>query len=144
MFGDRSVSYAEFGARVNVLARELISQGVGPETAVGVVIDRSVEMFVAIHAVIAAGGQYVPIDTDTPADRMRSMTQTAGVGLILVADDTAPVAVPDGMPTCVVDCSGTADLTAPPVADTERRAPLRPSPPSTRCSPPGRPARRRA
>ena len=126
VFGDRSVSYAEFGARVNVLARELISQGVGPETAVGVVIDRSVEMFVAIHAVIAAGGQYVPIDTDTPADRMRSMTQTAGVGLILVADDTAPVAVPDGMPTCVVDCSGTADLTAPPVADTERRAPLRP------------------
>ena len=74
---------------------------------------------------------------------MRSMTQTAGVG-DLVADDTAPVAVLDGMPTCVVDCSGTADLTAPPVADTERQPRCVRSPPSTRCSPPGRPARRRA
>ena len=65
-FGGRGVSYAEFGARVNALARELISQGVGPNVAVGVAIDRSVELLVAIHAVVAAGGQYVPIATDAP------------------------------------------------------------------------------
>ncbi|HQV20018.1 MAG TPA: amino acid adenylation domain-containing protein, partial [Gordonia sp. (in: high G+C Gram-positive bacteria)] len=85
-FGGRGVSYAEFGARVNALARELISQGVGPNVAVGVAIDRSVELLVAIHAVVAAGGQYVPIATDAPADRVRYMLETAGVSLVLVAD----------------------------------------------------------
>lgn len=58
-------SHAEFGARVNTLARELISFGVGPDVAVGVCIDRGVEMVVAIHAIVAAGGQYVPFGTDT-------------------------------------------------------------------------------
>ena len=91
IFGERSVSYAEFGARVTTFARELISSGVGPESAVGVMIDRSVEMFVAIHAVIAAGGQYVPIDTEAPADRVQYMIDTAGVELLLVADTESPV-----------------------------------------------------
>lgn len=58
--GDRRVTYAEFAARVNDLARWLIAAGVGPDVAVGVAMPRSVEMLVAIHAIVEAGGHYVP------------------------------------------------------------------------------------
>ncbi|WP_168703426.1 non-ribosomal peptide synthetase, partial [Gordonia paraffinivorans] len=51
VFGDRSVSYGEFGSRVWSLARELIAAGVGPDVAVAVCIPRSVELLVAVHAV---------------------------------------------------------------------------------------------
>ena len=60
--GERRVSYEEFAARVADLARGLIAAGVGPEVPVGVEIDRSVELLVAVHAVVAAGGHYVPLD----------------------------------------------------------------------------------
>ena len=62
----RDVSYREFGARVATLARQLIGLGVGPDTAVVVSMPRSVGMVVGIHAVVAAGGQYVPIDVNAP------------------------------------------------------------------------------
>src|SRR5690606_25056930 len=48
-------TYREFGERVNAFARHLVELGVGPETRVGVAIGRSVDMLVAVHAVIAAG-----------------------------------------------------------------------------------------
>ncbi|MFZ1910736.1 MAG: amino acid adenylation domain-containing protein, partial [Propionicimonas sp.] len=84
--GGRSVSYGEFGARVNRLARVLVAAGVGPEVAVAVAVPRSVEMLVGVHAVVAAGGQYVPVDVGTPVDRVGYMLVTAGVGLLLVSD----------------------------------------------------------
>ena len=43
----------------------------------------------AIHAIVAAGGQYVPFGTDTPADRVQYMVDTAGVDLVLVTDASA-------------------------------------------------------
>ncbi|MGB6244628.1 MAG: amino acid adenylation domain-containing protein, partial [Gordonia sp. (in: high G+C Gram-positive bacteria)] len=127
-FEGRSVSYAEFGARVNVLARELIAAGVGPDEAVAVVIDRSVEMAVAIHAVVAAGGQYVPIDSAAPADRVEYMVDTAGVGLVLVAGAApdAVAALGSSVRILAVDCSAEAELSAQPITDAERRSPLHP------------------
>nr|WP_161928687.1 non-ribosomal peptide synthetase [Gordonia crocea] len=127
--GDRQLSYAEFGARVAVLARELIARGIGPDTAVAVCMDRGAEMLVAIHAVVAAGGQYVPIDVETPAARARSMAATAGVRTVLVA----PVALPEpvvgltGADVLTVDASVAVDPATPPIADDERIAPLHPA-----------------
>lgn len=54
VFGDRTVTYGEFAAYVNTTARQLISAGVGPDTAVGLSFGRGVEMAVAIHAVLVA------------------------------------------------------------------------------------------
>ncbi|MCB1297331.1 MAG: AMP-binding protein, partial [Gordonia sp.] len=126
-FEGRGVSYAEFGARVNTLARELISSGVGPDVAVGVCIDRGVEMVVAIHAIVAAGGQYVPFGTDTPADRVQYMVDTAGVDLVLVTDASAHMVSRVGsVGTLVVSCDGDIDLTAPPVSAVDRIAPVSP------------------
>ncbi|WP_137811573.1 amino acid adenylation domain-containing protein, partial [Gordonia sp. GAMMA] len=126
-FADREITYREFGSRVADLARLLIGSGVGPDVAVGVCIDRSVEMVVAVHAVLAAGGQYVPIDPGAPTDRVEYMVDTAQARIVLVAAGTRPPAI-DGLGDRVqvveVDTS-TPPTEAAPVADAERLAPLR-------------------
>ncbi len=123
VFGSRRVSYAEFGARVDSLARHLISIGVGPDVAVAVAIPRSVELLVAIHGVVAAGGHYVPLDVDAPSDRTRYMLDTADARLVLVAAESA-VALPTDVTALVVDTTVEVDLATAPVTDGERLAPL--------------------
>ncbi|MFC0316491.1 non-ribosomal peptide synthetase, partial [Gordonia phosphorivorans] len=129
IYRSRRVSYAEFGARVSVLGRQLIAAGVGPDVPVGVCIDRSVEMLVAIAAVLAAGGQYVPIDVDTPAERAEYMVSTAGVGLVLVAAGVGvpePVAALGGRVSVLsVDASAQVDVATAVIAAGERRGVLR-------------------
>ncbi|MFZ2510976.1 MAG: amino acid adenylation domain-containing protein, partial [Gordonia sp. (in: high G+C Gram-positive bacteria)] len=129
VFAGRPVPYGEFAARVNSLARELIAAGVGPDTPVGVCMDRSIELLVAINAIIAAGGQYVPIDIDAPAERATYMIGTAGVQTVLVAaGKEAPAALVDRgdrLAFLAVDCSGTVPLAVDPVSDSDRLRPLR-------------------
>ncbi|WP_157226767.1 condensation domain-containing protein, partial [Gordonia soli] len=105
-FGDRVVSYGEFGARVEELARHLIGLGVGPDVAVGVRIPRSVELLVAIHAVVAAGGRYVPVEMDTPAERVEYMFATAGVEIVLEGPGDEVGDTPAGVMSVMVDCGG--------------------------------------
>nr|WP_237421983.1 non-ribosomal peptide synthetase [Gordonia sp. SID5947] len=124
-FEGRTVDYAEFAARVSSLARDLIRQGVGPDDAVGVCIPRSPEMVTAIHAVIAAGGQYVPIDTEAPAERVRHMLETADASFVLVGPGAAPTAILDaGATVLAVDTNVPVDMAIAPVTDADRRAPL--------------------
>lgn len=120
LFGDRVVDYTEFSARVSTLARELISLGVGPDVAVGVCIDRSVEVMVAVHAIVAAGGQYVPIDTESPVERTRYMLDTAGVALVLTGRDRPEALADIDLPVVVVDASGPVDLAVAPVGVRDR------------------------
>ncbi|MFT4088754.1 MAG: amino acid adenylation domain-containing protein, partial [Gordonia sp. (in: high G+C Gram-positive bacteria)] len=108
VFGDRTVTYREFGARVNALSRRLVDAGVSSDVAVGVAVPRSVEMMVAIHAVVAAGGQYVPFDLGAPVDRVEYMVRTADVRLILVSDleraaNTVRAAQHSGVPLVTID-----------------------------------------
>ncbi|WP_238421310.1 amino acid adenylation domain-containing protein [Gordonia sp. 'Campus'] len=133
VFGDREVAYAEFAARVNVLARTLIADGVGPDDAVAVCIPRSVELLVAVHAIVAAGAQYVPIDTEAPAERAGYMLATAGADRALVGPGDLPAVIDelaDRVAVTVVDASN--PVAAPserggePVTDSERLGSLRP------------------
>ncbi|MGW6727522.1 non-ribosomal peptide synthase/polyketide synthase [Nocardia sp. NPDC055029] len=129
--GDTSLTYAEFAARVNRLARHLVDQGVGPDTAVAVAARRSPELLVAVHAVLAAGGIYVPIDPDHPAERIRRILRIAQpVCVVTTSDDRADLPVIgtplDGVDVVVAD---TVDLTAypaGPLSDAERVQPLLP------------------
>ena len=84
VFGNRRVSYDEFTTRVTLLSVQLAELGVGADTAVAVSIPRSIELLVAIHAIIAAGGQYVPIDPATPTERASYMIETSGAGRMLI------------------------------------------------------------
>ncbi|WP_307848136.1 AMP-binding protein, partial [Gordonia sp. SCSIO 19800] len=109
--GGRVVSYGEFGGLVGGVARELSGLGVGVDSAVGVVMSRSLELLVAVHAVVAVGGRYVPVEVDAPAERVGFMLSTAGVGVVLVrAGDVgggsvvAGVVGVGGVRRVVVDC----------------------------------------
>ncbi|MCA2208204.1 non-ribosomal peptide synthetase [Nocardia rosealba] len=76
-FGDQTLTYAEFDARVRVLADRLAGLGVGPESLVGLAMRRSVELIVAVHAIVRAGGAYVPLDPDHPVDRLHYVLEVA-------------------------------------------------------------------
>ncbi|WP_443047994.1 amino acid adenylation domain-containing protein, partial [Streptomyces sp. H39-S7] len=109
-FGAEAVSYGELNGRANRLARWLIGQGVGPERLVGLVLPRSVDLVVAVLAVLKAGAAYVPVDPDYPADRIKVILGDAAPALVL---DTTTFA---------------ADLSAYSTADIhgdERTGPLR-------------------
>ncbi|HET7229443.1 MAG TPA: amino acid adenylation domain-containing protein, partial [Longimicrobium sp.] len=74
-FGDRSLTYSELDVRSNALARHLRGRGIRAETPVAVFMERSLEMVVALYAVLKAGGCYVPVDPEYPADRIRYMLE---------------------------------------------------------------------
>jgi amino acid adenylation domain-containing protein/non-ribosomal peptide synthase protein (TIGR01720 family) len=94
VFSDSSVtcavSFAELAARVNQLARWLITRGVGPERVVALVLPRSLELVVAQLAVVTAGGAFLPIDPDYPAERIAFMLADASP--VVTLDDPVPLA----------------------------------------------------
>ncbi|GAA0675630.1 hypothetical protein GCM10010193_30800 [Kitasatospora atroaurantiaca] len=80
---DRTVTYAELDARANRLARTLVDRGVGTDVLVPVVAERSLEMLVAVYAVLKAGGAYLPVDPTYPEDRIHYLLQDSGAKLAL-------------------------------------------------------------
>ncbi|MFC9662319.1 non-ribosomal peptide synthase/polyketide synthase [Nocardia sp. NPDC127606] len=134
VFEDTALTYAELDTRVNRLARYLIDEGVGPDAMVGLAIRRSTELVVAMYAVLTAGGAYVPIDPDHPADRVTQILDTARPHLVLTTagdefDGPTPGGSGTGLPTRVVVLGDvdTARYPGHPVAESELRAPLRDS-----------------
>ncbi|MGW7417952.1 amino acid adenylation domain-containing protein, partial [Streptomyces sp. NPDC054863] len=67
---DQRLTYAELDSRSNRLAHYLIGRGVGSDVLVGIAIERSLDLFVAILGILKAGGAYVPLDPDYPAERL--------------------------------------------------------------------------
>ena len=82
-----TLSYAELDKRANRLAYRLVSLGVGPEVPVGVMMERSMELIVALLGVLKAGGAFVPMDPDYPPDRLAIMVEDSEVMLISGASD---------------------------------------------------------
>src|SRR5262245_16940023 len=76
-FGQQQLSYRELNERANRLARHLIGLGVGPEKLVGIALERSIEMVVALLGVLKAGGAYLPLDPDYPEARLTYMLADA-------------------------------------------------------------------
>ena len=68
--GEEKFSYQDLDQRANQLASFLLSQGVGPEALVGVLLDRKPQMLIALLAVLKAGAAYVPLDPAYPAERI--------------------------------------------------------------------------
>ena len=81
-FEGRSVTYGELARRVNGLAHHLRDRGVGPGAIVGVAVERSPELVVALLATLAAGAAYLPLDPDYPAERIRFMVADARPSLV--------------------------------------------------------------
>lgn len=83
VFGSESVCYEELNARANMLAHRLREKGVGRDTLVAVIADRSLEMITVIFAVLKAGGAFVPIDPEYPKDRICYMLEDSKPLLVL-------------------------------------------------------------
>ncbi|MSX07980.1 MAG: amino acid adenylation domain-containing protein, partial [Actinobacteria bacterium] len=125
VFGDESVSYGEFDVRVARLARYLVDRGVGPETTVAIAARRSVELLVGIHAIVAAGGAYVPIDPDQPAERIAHILRTAApVCVLSTSRDSVDADGLDVIDIDVLDLSGVSDA---PITDADRIGALAPT-----------------
>ncbi len=82
-FGDATVSYGCLRRRSLCMARQLKAMGCGSASLVGIMMDRCLEMIVAILAVLSAGGAYVPIDPSIPEERKRYILKDSALGVLL-------------------------------------------------------------
>ncbi|HSF40807.1 MAG TPA: amino acid adenylation domain-containing protein, partial [Thermoanaerobaculia bacterium] len=103
VFSGETVTYGELAARAGRLARHLASLGVGPETRVGICLERSPEMVVAALGVLAAGGAYVPLDPAYPHDRLAFMAEDANLAAVVASEATAPVLGVLGVPVVLTN-----------------------------------------
>ncbi|MGH9933378.1 MAG: non-ribosomal peptide synthetase [Pyrinomonadaceae bacterium] len=83
---ESQLSYRELNCRANQLAHFLRRAGVGPEVRVGICIERSPEMLVALLGILKAGGSYVPIDPGYPQQRVELMVKEAQLDIILTQE----------------------------------------------------------
>ncbi|WP_194791292.1 amino acid adenylation domain-containing protein [Pseudomonas sp. UFMG81] len=113
VLGDEALDYATLDRRATALAVRLREMGVGPETVVGVFMERSLELVVSLLAVLKSGGAYVPLDPEYPAERLRYMMGDAGMAVLLTQQRLL------GRVDTALNCLAvdTLDLDAP-VADT--------------------------
>ncbi|ARU63621.1 hypothetical protein CBW65_23345 [Tumebacillus avium] len=81
--GERSLTYRELNAEANRLAHHLLTLGAGPEVPVGIYMDRSQEVIVAILAVLKTGGAYLPLDPTYPQERLLFMLEDAAAPVLL-------------------------------------------------------------
>ncbi|RKH08371.1 non-ribosomal peptide synthetase [Corallococcus sp. CA053C] len=107
-FEDASLTYAQLDARANQLAHHLRELGVGPESRVGVCLERSLEMVVSLVAVLKAGGAYVPFDPGYPPQRLAWMFEDARPTVLLVQERLLPVLPPHSAHVVCVDAEAGA------------------------------------
>jgi amino acid adenylation domain-containing protein len=94
VFDEEKLSYNELNERANRLARRLHAAGVRADARVAILMERSVEMVVALLAVLKAGGAYVPLDPQYPQERLAFMLEDAGAPVLLTHGELA-----EGLPT---------------------------------------------
>ena len=81
--GDKSFTYLELEQQSNQLAQFLIDKELQPESLVGVMLERSFELVVAILGILKAGGAYLPIDYDMPLSRIQYLLQESGARFLV-------------------------------------------------------------
>jgi amino acid adenylation domain-containing protein len=80
---EETISYGRLNARANQLAHLLRARGVGRDVPVGVCLERSIDLVVAVIGIVKAGGAYVPLDPSYPIERLRFMMREAGAPVVV-------------------------------------------------------------
>ncbi|MFD8380831.1 amino acid adenylation domain-containing protein [Streptomyces sp. NPDC059679] len=101
---DQRLTYRQLDERANQMAHALRSRGVGAETGVGICLERSAATLVALLAVFKAGGTFIPLDPDYPAERLAFMLSDSKASL-LISDATTAAALTgaDAVPVLLID-----------------------------------------
>ncbi|MEP6619265.1 MAG: amino acid adenylation domain-containing protein [bacterium] len=100
--GTLALTYGELNARANQLAHHLRSLGVGTNTPVGLLLDRSGDAFVGLVGILKAGGAYVPLSVDVPASRIAQQIAECGATIVVTAQALAD-RVPAGLTVIALD-----------------------------------------
>jgi amino acid adenylation domain-containing protein len=104
--GDKSLTYGALEERANRLAQLLVRRGVTPGSLVGICLDRTLDIPVALAAVLKAGAAYVPLDPAHPPDRLRYTLEDAGVACAVTLSHFAPLLAECGAPLVLLDEAG--------------------------------------
>jgi tyrocidine synthetase-3 len=107
--GNECLTYQEWNGKANQLARSLRTRGAGPDRTVAILANRSVEMTVAILAVLKSGSAYVPIDPDYPLDRIRYMLEDSGASLLLTQGELSSGIPYEGITIDLLDANSYSD-----------------------------------
>jgi amino acid adenylation domain-containing protein len=105
--GDVALTWAELSARAHQLAHRLQALGVGPDVPVGICLDRSVDLVVAMYGILVAGGAYVSLLPDLPAARIARQCSDSGTALVVTSLHHRGV-LPEGVRALVLDLEAEA------------------------------------
>ncbi|HEX8276433.1 MAG TPA: amino acid adenylation domain-containing protein, partial [Longimicrobiaceae bacterium] len=107
--GEDTLTYGELDTRADRLARRLVGLGAGLEVRVGVCMERSAGMVVAMLAVLRAGAAYLPLDPAYPAERLAYMLADSGARVLVTQAALRGLLPAEGVRTVLVDGSGSAE-----------------------------------
>ena len=85
--GERRFSYTETNATANRIAHHLREMGIGPEEKVVILLPRCAEVIVMMLSVLKAGGAYIPLDPEIPAERVSFIMKDSGAKLLITSDE---------------------------------------------------------
>src|SRR5262249_43030420 len=127
--GDLQLTYGELNARANRLAQHLIRLGVGPDCLVGIALERSLRLLVALLGTFKAGGAYVPLDPEYPPARLADLLADSAP-VVVVTTTSLRDRLPGEIPVLCLDEDATraalTDTIARNPTDADRTEPLRP------------------
>ncbi len=112
IYEDTQYTYHDLNQRANQLAHYLITLGLGPEDLVGVLVERSLDVVVAMLAIFKAGAAYLPLDPTYPADRLAFMFEDAQLSLLLTQQKWLANLPPHQATVICLDADGDANVIA--------------------------------
>ncbi|HEX6083721.1 MAG TPA: amino acid adenylation domain-containing protein [Thermoanaerobaculia bacterium] len=120
-FNDETLTYAELNRRADRIAHRLRALGVGPDSFVGIFLERSTEMIAALLGILKAGGAYVPLDPSYPKDRLELMLEDSRAAVLLTQPSLDGVLETHGARTLVLEESGGQAILPVPGDDEDRQ-----------------------
>ncbi|MGE3315702.1 MAG: amino acid adenylation domain-containing protein [Planctomycetaceae bacterium] len=98
-----SLTYAELNRQANQLAHHLRTLGVGPETLVGICVNRSPQMLVGLLGILKSGGAYLPLDPDFPKSRLAFMVEDSKIPVLITESELRDAVGPHNAKTFCLD-----------------------------------------
>ncbi|HEX2867355.1 MAG TPA: amino acid adenylation domain-containing protein, partial [Ignavibacteriales bacterium] len=103
VFENEKLTFRELNRRANRLAHILINKGIGPERLVGLYLERSADIMVGIFAILKAGGAYLPLDVNSPKERLKMILDDLNDPIVLTQKSMKAKLQNEGIDVCCID-----------------------------------------